>query len=82
MRITDIRLVIGQLSTVVDDSVQFYWDILSAGTAAEGGTLHFQRVPARLVCRDCGEAYSLPGRELTPCRAYAERRWAAEQASA
>ena len=69
VRITDIRLVIGQLSSVVDESIQFYWDIISEGTTAEGGKLHFQRVPARLVCKVCEEAYSLNGRELIPCPA-------------
>ncbi|HQF69985.1 MAG TPA: hydrogenase maturation nickel metallochaperone HypA, partial [Promineifilum sp.] len=52
-RITDLHLVIGELSSVVDESVQFYWDIVSEGTAAAGATLHFRRVPARLVCRAC-----------------------------
>ncbi len=56
-RVTDLFLVIGDLSSVVDDSVQFYWDFVSEGTVAEGAKLHFRRVPAELVCQDCGRAY-------------------------
>ncbi len=58
-RITDIRLVIGQLSSIVDDSVQFYWDMIAAGTIAEGARLHFQRVPAQMQCQACGAAFAL-----------------------
>lgn len=63
-RITDLHLVIGQLSSIVDDSVQFYWDIVSKDTIAEGARLHFERVPARLLCLECGQEYS-PGEALT-----------------
>lgn len=66
VRVTDLRLVIGQLSSIVDDSVQFYWDIISQGTLCEGARLHFERVPAKLICLDCGTAYTLAG-ELTDC---------------
>jgi hydrogenase nickel incorporation protein HypA/HybF len=64
VRITDLYLVIGELSSVVDDSVQFYWDFVSEGTAAEGATLHFQRIPAEMTCQSCGCAYS-PTNSLT-----------------
>ena len=57
-RITDLYLVIGELSSFVDDSVQFYWDLISAGTAAAGAHLHFRRVPAALACRACDHCYS------------------------
>ena len=53
-RITGIRIVVGDLSTVVDDSVQFYFDFLSPGTIAEGAQLHFHRLAARFRCRQCG----------------------------
>ena len=53
-RIVNIHLLIGKFSTVVDDSVQFYWDLIADGTIAKGAILHFERVPAELTCRDCG----------------------------
>jgi hydrogenase nickel incorporation protein HypA/HybF len=58
-RITDVHLVIGQLSSVIDDSVQFYWDIISQNTAAEGSRLHFRRIPAEFQCKTCSARYPL-----------------------
>ena len=64
--VTDVYLVIGRLSSLVDDSVQFYWDFISRDTICAGSKLHFERIPARLVCLDCGHAYTLDG-ELEVC---------------
>jgi hydrogenase nickel incorporation protein HypA/HybF len=58
-KVTDLNLVIGQLSSIVDDSVQFYWDIVSKETLCEGATLHFERIPAEMICLDCGHTYVL-----------------------
>jgi hydrogenase nickel incorporation protein HypA/HybF len=63
-RITDLYLVIGQWSSIVDDSVQFYWDIISDGTIAKGATLHFNRVSVVLACQDCGKEYHPAGEEF------------------
>lgn len=65
-RVTDLNLVIGQLSSVVDDSVQFYWDIVSKDTLCEGATLHFKRIPAEMLCLDCGHTYTI-SRGLEAC---------------
>jgi hydrogenase nickel incorporation protein HypA/HybF len=59
--VTDLHLVIGQLSSFMDDSVQFYWDIIAKGTPAEGARLHFRRIAAELKCRDCGQQFDLEG---------------------
>jgi hydrogenase nickel incorporation protein HypA/HybF len=58
-RILRIHLIIGDLSGIVDDSVQFYFDFVSRDTPAEGAELVFRRVPARFRCRACGEEYGL-----------------------
>lgn len=58
-RITRLSLVIGDLSSIVDDSVQFYWDLIAAGTIAEGAELAFNRVPASLRCAACGCEFPL-----------------------
>lgn len=64
-RISAVHLVIGQLASIVDDCVQFYWDIISAGTIAQGAELHFERIPARMNCRHCHKSYALDESELT-----------------
>jgi hydrogenase nickel incorporation protein HypA/HybF len=65
-QVTDIYLVIGRLSSIVDDSIQFYWDIISQSTMCAGARLHFERIPARMACLNCGHTYTLEG-ELTLC---------------
>jgi hydrogenase nickel incorporation protein HypA/HybF len=65
-RVTDLYLVIGQLSSIVDDSVQFYWDIISKDTIAEGSRLHFRRVPVEMACLHCDQHYA-PDREDFAC---------------
>ncbi|NLG28400.1 MAG: hydrogenase maturation nickel metallochaperone HypA [Chloroflexi bacterium] len=56
-RIVSIRLVIGELSSIVDDSIQFYFDHLAANTLAAGATLVFDRRPVSLCCAACGHTW-------------------------
>lgn len=64
-QVTDLYLVIGQLSSIIDESVQFYWDIIGEGTIAEGATLHFERIPTEIECLDCQEHYSPTDNQLS-----------------
>jgi len=59
IHIKEVNLVIGELSSIVDDSIQFYWDMISEGTIAHGATLHFTRIPATLRCEQCGHEFPL-----------------------
>lgn len=63
-RITDLFIVMGQWSSTVDDSVQFYWDMISENSIAQGAKLHFKRIPAEIICLDCANIYQPTSREL------------------
>jgi hydrogenase nickel incorporation protein HypA/HybF len=66
-KVTDLFLVIGELSSVVDESVQFYWDLLTDKTICKGSRLHFKRIPAEFKCQECGCVFGLINGELIPC---------------
>jgi hydrogenase nickel incorporation protein HypA/HybF len=52
-KITRINLVIGEMSGVVDDCVQFYFEALSRDTIASGAELAFDVRPTKLRCHRC-----------------------------
>ncbi|MBD3336888.1 MAG: hydrogenase maturation nickel metallochaperone HypA [Candidatus Eisenbacteria bacterium] len=72
-RVVGVHLVVGELSSIVDDSLQFYWEIITAGSAAEGSQLHFRRLPMRLRCRDCETTFEPANLEYR-CSACGSRR--------
>lgn len=56
--VLSIKLKIGELSGVVPESVQYYFDIAARDTLASGARLIMERIPATIGCPDCG--YSGP----------------------
>ncbi len=56
-KVTGINLVIGELASIIDDSVQFYFDILSKGTASDGAVLFFKRIAAEYTCTECNHVF-------------------------
>jgi len=57
-RVNEIHLVIGELASIIDDSVQFYWDIISKDTIADGARLNFRRIQAEMLCYECQTRFS------------------------
>ena len=64
-RITGLHLRIGRLSSVVDESLQFYWDLISEDTPAEGARLHFHRIPLAFRCEDCETEFEPEGEDFS-----------------
>jgi hydrogenase nickel incorporation protein HypA/HybF len=63
--IKQINLVIGDMSSVLDDCVQFYFDFLSKGSIAQGAKLNFRRIPMKGRCRKCGREFQISGENWT-----------------
>ena len=57
-KIIKINLIIGELSGIVDDCVQFYFDFISKDTIAADASLSFKKTPLQLRCRNCATIFS------------------------
>ena len=56
-KVIQINLVVGELSGLVPDCIQFYFDPLSKDTIAQGALLNFESVPVQLRCRNCSTVF-------------------------
>ena len=63
--VTDIYLVIGELSSYLDDSLNMYFSEIAQGTAAKEAVLHFKRVPAQFYCEQCNKNYNKRGSDFS-----------------
>ena len=53
--VISLNITIGDLSNIIGDSVQFYWDIISEKTICEKSTLVFNKLSAKFICQSCGK---------------------------
>ena len=60
-RITEIRLKIGELSGLVPESLQIYFDMISQGTLSEGAKLVVVKVQIKFRCNNCGNESGVVG---------------------
>ena len=67
-KVTVLNIKIGKLAGIVDDSVQFYWDIITENTICDGSKLNFLHIPAKFECQNCKMRYEIED-ELLPCPA-------------
>lgn len=65
-RVLRINLVIGDLTGFMEESIRFYFDILSEGTKAHNALLSIARIPIRALCGQCRTQYT-PGKDSWRC---------------
>lgn len=57
-KVKEVNLQIGNLTNVVSECVEFYFDIISKDTIAEGAKLNIERIPVKVKCSQCGNVFS------------------------
>ena len=66
-RVVEVRLRVGALASVVEDSLQFCYGIATEGTALEGSRLVVKNLPVVMHCEPCGEDVELEGVQSFRC---------------
>ncbi|MGB9679743.1 MAG: hydrogenase maturation nickel metallochaperone HypA [Thermoanaerobacteraceae bacterium] len=56
-KVTKVTVVIGELTGLESESIQFYFDVLSENTIAEGAELVFKKIKAQFKCSQCGNIF-------------------------
>jgi len=62
-RVLAVNVVMGERAGV-DDSLLFYFDLLTPGTVAEGARLNVRRTRMRFQCAECSREYSPSGADF------------------
>lgn len=67
-RVHSVKLEVGALCAVVPGSMQFCFELATAGTIADGARLDVNVQPGAGCCRTCGQSFALPDLILLcPC---------------
>ncbi|WP_327294705.1 MULTISPECIES: hydrogenase maturation nickel metallochaperone HypA [unclassified Streptomyces] len=63
-----VSVRVGVLTAVVAESMRFCFDLITAGTVAEGARLEIDQPPGAARCRTCEQDFALPDPVLLcPC---------------
>ncbi len=66
-RVLQVRLRVGALASVVEDSLQFCWEITVEGTPLQGSQLVVDIVPVVAHCGACGKEGELKSLQSFRC---------------
>lgn len=66
-QVLSVKLRVGELSGVVEASLQFCYEAATAGTVLEGSKLEVEHVPAAIYCPKCDAVVDLPGIQSFRC---------------
>ena len=57
IKVLSIRLVVGEATGYMEESLQFYFDTMSRDTILEGAKLSVETIKPKLKCESCGIEY-------------------------
>lgn len=66
-RVLEVRLRVGKLAAVVEESLAFCWGIATEGTELAGSRLAVTAVPVTVHCEKCGEDGELESLQSFRC---------------
>lgn len=66
-KINEIKLIVGELSGLVPDCIQYYFDIISENTIANGAVIKIEKIPLKMKCKNCGFTASLDAFKGNKC---------------
>lgn len=66
-RVIELRMQVGALSGVVEDSLQFCYELAGKGTILEGSKLVVLKLPVVIHCATCHADAELPGVQSFRC---------------
>jgi hydrogenase nickel incorporation protein HypA/HybF len=66
-RVLKVRLRVGALASVIPESLEFCWGIVSEGTPLEGSKLVVNLLPVVVHCVPCGQDAELEGVQSFRC---------------
>ena len=67
VRICSVRMKVGVLSGVVEDALQFGYEVATEGTMLAGSQLEVVHQPVKIFCAACGEIRELEGVQSFRC---------------
>jgi hydrogenase nickel incorporation protein HypA/HybF len=57
-KVVKVNLKIGDLSDIIPEWAQTYFDMLSKDTIADGASIAIEKVPVTIKCRSCGNMHT------------------------
>jgi hydrogenase nickel incorporation protein HypA/HybF len=60
-KVTSVRLRVGEMAGVLEDSLRFAFEVVTKDTLAEGARLDIENVPLAARCRSCGREFRIVG---------------------
>jgi hydrogenase nickel incorporation protein HypA/HybF len=66
-RVKEVRLRVGALASVVEDSLQFCYGIATEGTPLEGSVLIVRILPVRMHCDRCAQDVEIASLQSFRC---------------